>query len=89
MTPGRLTSIHSRARAFGPRTSLLLGARKTCIQQQRTGTGAQALGDEQSHSREFQFESDHPELFAAEDNGATPVEMVLVGLAGCLTAGVR
>ena len=46
------------------------------------------LGEEQSHSREFQFDGDHPELFAAEDKGATPVEMVLVGLAGCLTAGV-
>ena len=32
--------------------------------------------------------SDHPEIFASEDNGATPVEYVLVGLAGCLTAGV-
>ena len=31
---------------------------------------------------------DHPEIFASEDNGATPVEYVLVGLAGCLTAGV-
>ncbi len=27
-------------------------------------------------------------MFAAEDNGATPVEMVLVGLAGCLTGGI-
>jgi uncharacterized OsmC-like protein len=27
-------------------------------------------------------------VFAAEDNGATPVEFVLVGLASCLTAGV-
>ena len=33
-------------------------------------------------------ESDHPEVFASEDNGATPVEYVLVGLAGCLTAGI-
>ena len=31
---------------------------------------------------------DHPEIFASEDNGATPVEYILVGLAGCLTAGV-
>ena len=30
----------------------------------------------------------HPEVFAAADNGATPVEYVLVGLAGCLTAGI-
>ena len=34
------------------------------------------------------FDLDHPEIFASEDNGATPVEYVLVGLAGCLTAGV-
>jgi uncharacterized OsmC-like protein len=46
------------------------------------------LGGEQSHRRPFQFDSDHPEIFAAEDNGATPVELVLVALAGCLTAGV-
>lgn len=46
------------------------------------------LGENQSHRSEFAFEADHPEIFAAEDNGATPVEMVLVGLASCLTAGV-
>jgi uncharacterized OsmC-like protein len=43
---------------------------------------------EQSHKTEFTFETDHPELFAAEDNAATPVEVVLSALAGCLTAGV-
>ena len=46
------------------------------------------LGEEQSHRKEYTFESDHPEVFASEDNGATPVEYVLVGLAGCLTAGI-
>ena len=46
------------------------------------------LGAEQSHRTCFHFDSDHPQVFAAEDNGATPVEYVLVGLAGCLTAGV-
>lgn len=46
------------------------------------------LGEEQSHRREFVFDSDHPEIFASEDNGATPVEFVLVALAGCLTAGI-
>ena len=46
------------------------------------------LGEEQSHKSEFKFDTDHPEIFAAEDNGATPVELVLAGLAGCLTAGV-
>lgn len=46
------------------------------------------LGEEQSHREEFTFETDHPEIFAAADNGATPVEYMLVGLAGCLTAGI-
>ncbi len=46
------------------------------------------LGEEQSHRKEYSFDTDHPEVFASEDNGATPVEMVLVGLAGCLTAGI-
>jgi uncharacterized OsmC-like protein len=46
------------------------------------------LGEDQSHRTEFTFDADHPEIFASEDNGATPVELVLVGLAGCLTAGV-
>jgi uncharacterized OsmC-like protein len=46
------------------------------------------LGGEQKHKTEFKFEADHPEIFASEDLGATPVEYVLVGLASCLTAGV-
>jgi len=53
-----------------------------------TVQGFYGLGGEQSHRTRFSFDSDHPEIFASEDNGATPVEMVLVGLAGCLTAGV-
>ncbi|MDH4160879.1 MAG: OsmC family protein, partial [Actinomycetota bacterium] len=32
--------------------------------------------------------ADHPEIFASEDHGATPVEIVLSGLASCLTAGI-
>src|ERR1700689_5025791 len=46
------------------------------------------LGQEQSHKTEGVFETDHPEVFAAEDNGITPIELLLVGLAGCLPAGV-
>ena len=46
------------------------------------------LGEDQNHRSEFTFDTDHPEIFASEDNGATPVELVLVGLAGCLSAGV-
>jgi len=46
------------------------------------------LGEEQHRKKTFGFDADHPEVFAAEDNGATPVEYVLVGLASCLTAGI-
>jgi uncharacterized OsmC-like protein len=46
------------------------------------------LGGEQAHRAASTFEADHPELFAFEDNGITPAEYVLVGLAGCLTAGI-
>jgi uncharacterized OsmC-like protein len=46
------------------------------------------LGEEQSHKRESVFDADHPEVFAAEDNGITPIEYLLVGLTSCLTAGV-
>ncbi|HSS63120.1 MAG TPA: OsmC family protein [Gammaproteobacteria bacterium] len=46
------------------------------------------LGEEQSHKTEFTFDADHPEIFASEDHGATPVELVLSGLASCLMAGV-
>ena len=46
------------------------------------------LGEEQKHRTVFTFDADHPEIFASEDHGATPVELVLAGLASCLTAGV-
>jgi uncharacterized OsmC-like protein len=46
------------------------------------------LGEEQSHKEEWSFEADHPEVFAAEDNGITPIEYLLVGLASCLTGGI-
>jgi uncharacterized OsmC-like protein len=46
------------------------------------------LGQEQAHKEESVFEADHPEVFAATDNGITPIEYLIVGLASCLTAGV-
>jgi len=53
-----------------------------------TVTGFTGLGAEQQHRTTYEYDIDHPECFASEDNGATPTEIVLVGLAGCLTAGV-
>jgi uncharacterized OsmC-like protein len=46
------------------------------------------LGEEQTRQRNFTVDADHPEQFAAEDKAPTPVELVLSGLASCLTAGV-
>jgi uncharacterized OsmC-like protein len=46
------------------------------------------LGEEQNHVTERTFDADHPEIFAATDNGITPIEYLLVGLASCLTAGI-
>ena len=50
--------------------------------------GFHGLGQEQTHKTASTFDADHPEIFASEDRGITPVEYVLVGLASCLTAGV-
>jgi uncharacterized OsmC-like protein len=55
---------------------------------QSTVAGFTGLGAEQQHRTTYEFDVDHPECFASADNGATPVEFVLVGLVGCLTAGV-
>jgi uncharacterized OsmC-like protein len=46
------------------------------------------FGDEQKHRSTFTYDADHPLQFAAEDNGVTPVEYVLVALGSCLTAGI-
>jgi uncharacterized OsmC-like protein len=53
-----------------------------------TVEGFFGLGAEHKHKSSFTFEADHPEVFASEDHAATPVEIVLAGLASCLTAGV-
>ena len=53
-----------------------------------TVEGFFGLGEEQKHKSQFTFDADHPEVFASEDRGATPVEIVLASLASCLTAGI-
>ncbi len=57
-------------------------------QSRSTVEGFFGLGAEQKHKSVFTFDADHPEVFASEDRGATPVEIVLAGLASCLTAGI-
>jgi uncharacterized OsmC-like protein len=67
--------------------------RATCqwlngVHSHSTVEGFFGLGQEQSRNKKFTFDADHPEVFAAEDQGATPVEYVLVALASCLTGGI-
>ncbi len=57
-------------------------------QSRSTVEGFFGLGEEHKHKSVFTFDADHPEVFASEDRGATPVEIVLAGLASCLTAGI-
>lgn len=53
-----------------------------------TVSGFSGLGAEHTHRQPYTVEADHPQVFASEDNGATPPEIVLAALASCLTAGV-
>ena len=48
-------------------------------------TGA---GGEHAHKASYTCDADHPAVFAAEDEGPTPVEALLHALASCLTAGI-
>ncbi len=53
-----------------------------------TMSGFSGLGTEHTHRQDYTVEADHPEVFASEDNGATPTEIVLAALASCLTGGI-
>lgn len=53
-----------------------------------TVDGFFGLGAEQRHRTSYAVDTDHPEVFAAADNGPTPPELVLMGLAGCLSAAI-
>ncbi len=46
------------------------------------------LGAEQARKSPHTIDADHPEQFAAMDMAATPAEILLSALAGCLSAGV-
>ncbi|MCL4814347.1 MAG: OsmC family protein [Vicinamibacteraceae bacterium] len=45
-------------------------------------------GGEHTHARVFDYDADHPAVLVGADNGPTPVEFLLHGLASCLTAGL-
>ncbi|MGH9323610.1 MAG: OsmC family protein [Vicinamibacteria bacterium] len=45
-------------------------------------------GGEQKHVSKFEFDADHPAVLVGKDQGPTPIEFLLHGLASCLTAGI-
>ena len=45
-------------------------------------------GSEQMHKETFTYDADHPEVLVGAGMAPTPVEFLLHGLAGCLTAGI-
>lgn len=51
-------------------------------------TSFYGAGGEHEHVREFVLDVDHPAVLTGADNGPLPVELVLAGLASCLTAGI-
>jgi len=55
---------------------------------QGTMSGFSGAGGEHSHKVTFTAEGDHPAVLCGADNGPTPVEWLLHGLACCLTAGI-
>ncbi|MEL6207873.1 MAG: OsmC family protein [Pseudomonadota bacterium] len=58
------------------------------VHSRSTISGFYGLGTEQVRQKIFTVDADHPEVFAASDKGATPVEILLSALASCLTGGV-
>ncbi|HUP73027.1 MAG TPA: OsmC family protein [Acidimicrobiales bacterium] len=46
------------------------------------------VGEERAHDASRTLDVDHPKVLVGRDNGPTPVEYILHGLAGCLTAGL-
>ena len=66
---------------------LLQVAERRAQHRRRSRTSSASARSRATRPRPI-FDADHPEVFAATDNGITPIEYLLVGLASCLTAGV-
>ena len=45
-------------------------------------------GEERAHGKEFVYDSDHPAVLVARDQGPTAVEFLLLALASCVTSGI-
>jgi uncharacterized OsmC-like protein len=45
-------------------------------------------GGEHAHKNDYSYDADHPAVLVGGDEAPTPVEFLLHGLAGCITAGI-
>lgn len=45
-------------------------------------------GGEHAHKSAYEYDADHPSVLVGADEAPTPVEFLLHGLAGCITAGI-
>jgi uncharacterized OsmC-like protein len=45
-------------------------------------------GGDHTHAFDVTYDFDHPAVLVGKDNGPTPVEMLLISLAGCIMAGI-
>ncbi|MBW6399386.1 OsmC family protein [Roseomonas sp. HJA6] len=64
------------------------GQWKSGTHMQGTMLGFSGAGGDHAHKFATMAQSDHPAVLCGEDEGPTPVEWILHGLAGCLTAGI-
>jgi uncharacterized OsmC-like protein len=55
---------------------------------QSTIHGFYGAKQEMTHRAAWTYHADHPAVLVGEDNGPTPVEYLLHGLAACLTSGL-
>ena len=68
---------------FRARSEWVAGTHSRIVVEDFSGAGG-----EQTHVRTFVYDGDHPAVLVGADNGPTPVEYLLIGLAACITAGV-
>ncbi len=64
------------------------GQWKSGTHMQGTMLGFSGAGGDHTHKFATMAHTDHPAVLCGEDEGPTPVEWILHGLAGCLTAGI-
>lgn len=64
------------------------GQWKSGTHMQGSMLGFSGAGGEHAHKAATMADSDHPAVLCGADEGPTPVEWILHGLAGCLTAGI-